>query len=241
VKRAGFYEHQGCAMGRRNYYMLLGVFPNENTRAIRQAFRKIATRYHPDRVGSERLRYFQDSLDAYHVLSDPKRRKDYDRGLYQREAAADAAPAPLWRDAESSLPEALSVLRNLSIKDAPFQAALARVSGNLTGADITSRESCEALNTVLVLSPDEAVQGGVVFLAVPSCSPCDRCGASGREGLFSCSRCDGEGLLEEEETVRVQVPPLVGDGSVMELPLRGLGIHNFYLRLHIRVASEKPR
>jgi molecular chaperone DnaJ len=47
--------------------------------------------------------------------------------------------------------------------------------------------------------------------------------------------CDGEGLLEEQETVRVHVEPNVGDGTVMEVPLRGLGVHNFYLRLHIRI------
>jgi hypothetical protein len=31
---------------------------------------------------------------------------------------------------------------------------------------------------------------------------------------------------------------MVGDGTVVNVPLRGLGIHNFYLRLHIRVGSQ---
>jgi len=45
-------------------------------------------------------------------------------------------------------------------------------------------------------------------------------------------------LLEEEETVRVHVAPGIGDGTVMAAPLRGLGVHNFYLRLHIRVGFD---
>ena len=53
--------------------------------------------------------------------------------------------------------------------------------------------------------------------------------------MFPCSVCDGEGLIEEQETVRVHVLPMVGDGTVDEVPLRGLGVHNFYLRLHIRM------
>jgi hypothetical protein len=35
--------------------------------------------------------------------------------------------------------------------------------------------------------------------------------------------------------VRIHVPPEVGDATVMEVPLRGLGVHNFYLRLRLRV------
>jgi molecular chaperone DnaJ len=134
----------------------------------------------------------------------------------------------------------MAVLRKLRIKDAPFEAALARVSGSLTTAEVRPKAYCEGLNTTVVLSPDEAVRGGIIFLAVPSCSPCERCGGGGRNGPFPCAQCDGEGLIEEEETVRVHVLPLVGDGTVMNVPLRGLGIHNFYLRLHIRVGSETP-
>jgi molecular chaperone DnaJ/curved DNA-binding protein len=54
--------------------------------------------------------------------------------------------------------------------------------------------------------------------------------------MFPCSGCDGEGLIEEQENVRIYVPPMVGDGTLMEVPLRGLGVHDFYLRVHIRVA-----
>lgn len=53
---------------------------------------------------------------------------------------------------------------------------------------------------------------------------------SGREGLFPCSFCEGEGPIEEEETVRVRIPPMVGDGALMEILLHWLGVYNFYLR-----------
>ncbi len=42
-------------------------------------------------------------------------------------------------------------------------------------------------------------------------------------------------MVEEEEIVRMRIPPLVRDETVIEVPIRGLGIHNFYLRLYIRV------
>ena len=220
-------------MLRKSYYLTLGIPFNESAGGIRQAFHEIVRRYHPDRVGNERLRFFQAIVEAYRVLRDPERRKDYDRGLFQAEVIT---PAPLLvESSRGDLPLTMSILRKLKIKDAPFEAALARVSESLTAAGVRSKEHCEALNVTVILSPSEGVQGGIILLAVPSCSPCDRCGGGGRDGVFPCARCDGEGLLEETELVRVHVPPLVGDGTAMNVPLRGLGVHNFYLRLNIRV------
>jgi molecular chaperone DnaJ len=226
-------------MVRKSYYYTLGVTDNESPGGIRQAFHEIAKRYHPDRVGTERLRFFQEIVEAYRVLGDPERRQDYDRGLYQAARRPPAPQAPvLVESGIGDVPRAISVLRSITINDAPFEAALARVSGSLTRAEWRSSEYCEGLNTAVVLSPSEAIQGGIIFLAVPSCSPCVQCGGSGHEGLFPCALCDGEGLIKEKEVVRIQVLPSVGDGTVLNIPLRGLGIHNFYLRLHIRVGGE---
>jgi len=44
-------------------------------------------------------------------------------------------------------------------------------------------------------------------------------------------------MLEEEETIRVQIPPMVRDYTLREVPARGLGLHNLYLRLYIRVMA----
>jgi DnaJ-class molecular chaperone len=224
-------------MLRKNYYLTLGIARHESVEGIRQAFREIATRYHPDRVGAERSRFFQEILEAYHVLADPERRRGYDLGLHHAEAGAGG-----WEAAPSGsavgfgdVPQTISILRILSIKDAPFEAALARVSGALTGAEVAAKDFPEGLNATVTLTPDEAARGGVLLLGVPSCSPCEECGGAGQDGIFPCRLCDGEGLLEEEETVRVPIPPRVGDGTVMAFPLRGLGLHNYYLRLHVRV------
>jgi len=222
---------------RKSYYLTLGVAVNESAEGIRQAFREAVKRYHPDRVGWERAGFFRQIVDAYHVLADPERRRNYDQGLYHADlqSAPAAIPMHMGGNGPRGLPQALPVLRTLHIKDAPFEAALARISGSLTAAEVNSKEYCEGLNATVMLSTAEAEQGGIVFLFVPSACPCERCHGSGRQGMFPCDECDGEGLLEEEEIVRVHVAPGSGDGTVTPVPLRGLGVHNFYLRLHIRV------
>jgi hypothetical protein len=221
----------------RSYYLKLGITKSVSADGVRHAFREQVKRYHPDRVGAERAGFFQELVEAYHILSDPERRRTYDLGLEHADPGTAGAPVAVSLDRPSrpNLPQAVLALRRPYVKDAPFDAALARVSRNLTAANVAGNQSPEALDAQVILSTDEALRGGILVLTVPSCSPCERCGGSGRQGLFSCDLCDGEGLMEEEETLRLQIPPQVGDGTRIDVPLRGLGLHNFYLCLRIRI------
>jgi molecular chaperone DnaJ len=63
----------------RDYYEVLGIGKDADSAAIKDAFRKLAMRYHPDRnkeAGAEAR--FKEIAEAYAVLSDPKKRADYD-------------------------------------------------------------------------------------------------------------------------------------------------------------------
>lgn len=64
---------------KRDYYEVLGVEKKAEAKAIRDAFRKLALKYHPDRnkeSGAEEK--FKEIAEAYAVLSDPKKREEYD-------------------------------------------------------------------------------------------------------------------------------------------------------------------
>lgn len=231
-------------MLRRSYYLTLGVSRYETTHGIRAAFLELIRRYNPDRLGAPRAHFFQHILDAYHVLADPERRRQYDRELDDAVPEPDRSPAAisLGHDYPTNLPQPPAIFRSFAIRDMVFQAALAQISCRLTSTQAPIKESPTPLIARVVLSTDEAARGGILALNLPTCSPCEKCGGSGCEGSFSCRRCDGEGLTEEEETVRLQFAPMVGDGAAIDVPLRGLGVHNFYLRVHIRVADRSdPR
>jgi len=44
-------------------------------------------------------------------------------------------------------------------------------------------------------------------------------------------------MIEKDELVRVRIPAMTPSGSVYEVPLRGLSIHNFFLRMHVFVEA----
>jgi len=221
--------------------MVLGVSHAESPSGIRQAFRELVKQYHPDRIGPQGLRFFQEIVEAYRVLADPERRWHYDQGLFHAEPGVRMPGVPIFlypdTPSPSPLPQVISPLHCPPQGRAALEAAFARAARSLTALDAPPEENWEGIDMQAILSPDEAAKGGVTFLMVPSCVPCQTCGGSGREGLFVCATCDGAGLLEGEECVRIIVPPSVGDATLLEVPLRGLGVHHFYLRLHLRIAS----
>jgi DnaJ-class molecular chaperone len=89
----------------------------------------------------------------------------------------------------------------------------------------------------LVLSPSEAPVGGAVRFAVPVYQPCPVCHASGEAWPFACGACGGHGAVISDQEVALRIPPRIPEGSVFELPLRGLRIDNLYLRVSTRIAG----
>src|SRR6266702_1582398 len=84
-------------MPKRDYYQVLGVPRTASDKEIRDAYRKLARKYHPDvnpndKSGEAR---FKEVSEAYEVLSDRERRRKYDRygHNWQQVEAAEKAGA----------------------------------------------------------------------------------------------------------------------------------------------------
>jgi molecular chaperone DnaJ len=226
----------------KDYYAILGVSTTESPSGIREAFRELVKRYHPDRIGPHGTQVFQNIMEAYQVLSDPERRRLYNQDLGRTEGdVVSSRPTSImsdqWLQSRMLMPEPISIPRGFQDIQPSVEALFQRFLRNFTGLGVPKGEQVEALQVEIVLTPDEAMRGGIIFLGVPVFSPCPVCGGSGRAWLFSCMYCREQGVVEEEETVRIYIPPQVRDGTIMEAPLHGLGIHNFYLHFSIRIAA----
>jgi molecular chaperone DnaJ len=228
-------------MLRRDYYTLLGVSRTESASGVRAAFRELARRYHPERIGPRGAHFLQELVTAYHVLADPDKRRHYDQGLFHAEGKAVPQEEPILAGAqgqdEVSLPVVVSPLQRFATTYPPIEVTLMAALRNFVDPGIQPAEPMKSVNVQIVLSPDEAARGGTVTIGVPVYYPCAVCGGSGQDRLFPCAACEAQGMLEEDETVRVHIPAMVGDYTLIEKPVRGLGLHNLYLRLYVRVMA----
>jgi DnaJ-class molecular chaperone len=228
-------------MARKDYYLILGVSRGENLRRIHEAFRELAKRYHPDLAGPATTGKFQEIQEAYNVLSDPQKRKVYNDEIGERQVRFYPRAEPIFSPGTSRpeplIPRPMSLLHEFQTIRPSFEPLFDRFLRNFTGEGIPKGERLEDLNVEVILSPEDAATGVSVPIGVPVFYPCPHCDGSGHNWLFTCLDCNGEGTIEGEETVTVRIPAMVHDKAIIEIPIHGLGIHNFYLRLHIRIAN----
>ena len=114
---------------------------------------------------------------------------------------------------------------------------LDRWSRNFTHRHIPKSNAPRELHVDLVLTASQAAGRGSAAIDVPVARVCDRCDGTGVAGLFDCDACDGHGMRWSNVRVDVLLSPPVRDGTVVQVPLRHVGVDNFYLTVHTRVAG----
>ena len=83
----------------KTHYQVLGIESTAGFLEIKNAYRRLAKRYHPDRLvnpSEEDQKYFSEIAEAYRVLSHLGRRQAYDFTLNQSAGAAPPPPPPRW-------------------------------------------------------------------------------------------------------------------------------------------------
>jgi len=81
----------------KDYYQTLGINRDASQNAIKQAYRKLARKYHPDvNKASDAEQKFKDIGEAYEVLKDPEKRAAYDKFGSNWKAGQEFKPPPDW-------------------------------------------------------------------------------------------------------------------------------------------------
>ncbi|HYX92543.1 MAG TPA: hypothetical protein VE782_13355, partial [Myxococcaceae bacterium] len=188
-------------------------------------------------------RFFQEIVEAYQVLSDPKRRASYDEGLRHPGEKITRSRSPVTPavqpEPEPLVPEPLSLFRDFAVTRPSFEEVFERFFRSFTEPWVPKSQRVDPLELELLLSPNEAARGGSLALGIPVFYPCRVCHGSGSVGPYRCGGCDGRGMIEEQQDVHVRFPPMVRDGTVFQIPLRGLGLHNMYLQMLVRVGEPR--
>lgn len=200
----------------RDYYETLGIDKTADASDIKSAYRKLAMKYHPDRNqdDSKAEERFKEVRQAYSVLSDPGKRRTYDRFGEAGVKANGANGATGGFSGGINLDDVFGDIFGSSFSDVFGGGRNAR-SGVSRGRD---------QEVVITLDFMEAVNGGERKIKVPTivgCKPCNGSGAEPGSTPQTCRHCGGRGQVSGGQgffSVVQTCPYCRGRGQVIEKP-----------------------
>jgi molecular chaperone DnaJ len=235
---------------KRDYYEALGVTRSATEQELKQAYRKLAIQYHPDKNqgNKEAEEKFKEINEAYQVLSSPDLRSRYDAYGH---AGVSAGAAGAGGAGFSGFAGFEDILGDLFGFGDLFGGRGGRRAGPRRGSD---------LRYDIEISLEEAAQGVKTKIRVPRLEVCESCNGNGaaegsapvqcttcggrgqvtrQQGFFSVSRtcsscrgtgkvirdvcrgCRGEGRVERDKTLEIKIPAGVDTGSRLRMTGEG--------------------
>ena len=212
----------------KNYYDILGVKRDASEREIKQAYRRLARKYHPDVNSGDKSAEakFKQINEAYEVLSDKETRKKYDkygdRWQYADQFAQAERQQASYQDfarssgGSSSFHFAEGDLGSLF--DELFHGTRTRPH---TYTRRTQPRRGRDIETPVEVTLEEAYQGTDRTLSLQVEEPCSSCQGSGRIQNMPCSTCRGAGVIARIKRLEVKIPAGVKTGSRVRIAGKG--------------------
>jgi molecular chaperone DnaJ len=230
-----------------DYYEILNVPRTASEAEIKNAYRRLALKYHPDKnKGSrEAERKFKEIANAYSVLSDEKRRRAYDQGGQEK---VEETGFKGWTSTDDILRHFSDLFSGFGTRihtdrweETAAEDVEASVSvefrtaalGGHIALTLSGPQACASCNGTGskdgVNSPCSVCSGtgrlsktssdaGQFFSVTQACPACS---GSGTDPRNHCLNCHGRGLIDKKRKIDVRIPEGVDDGQILRL--RGLG------------------
>jgi DnaJ-class molecular chaperone len=223
----------------KSYFAILGISPNATVDEIRSAYRRLAKEFHPDLYSGSSER-FRDIQEAYTVLGNRRRRREYEQSIRKVPISTPLRPTP-YPEPEPLIPEAspvelgeVSPVRSFQSFTPSFDEIFDWLWSNFS--DLTQPKSARVQNLTLevTLTPEQARRGGNARVMVPAQAVCPTCRGHGGVGFYECARCAGEGVISGEMPVSVSFPPGISKDHAVMIPLDRFGIPNTHITVLFR-------
>ncbi|KAM5152327.1 dnaJ homolog subfamily A member 3, mitochondrial isoform 2-T2 [Mantella aurantiaca] len=242
------FHTTSTSCNKTDYYQVLGVAKTASQKEIKKAYYQLAKKYHPDtnKDDPQAKEKFSQLAEAYEVLSDEMKRKQYDTyGTADFAAGAGGGGQQYWRGGPTVDPEEL------------FRRIFGEFSGSSPFGDFNSifQQPQEYVMDLTFTQAAKGVNKDISFNMTDTCqrcngkgnepgtklqhchycngtgmetintgpfvmrSTCRRCGGKGSTMTNPCLSCRGSGETKQKKTVTVPVPAGVEDGQTVRMPV----------------------
>ena len=196
-------------MTKRDYYDILGISKSSSKDEIKKAYRKLALKYHPDKTKGDKTSEdkFKEASEAYHILSDDKRKTNYDQFGH---AAFEGGGSQGFGGFDTS----------------SFSDIFEDFFGDLGGGGSQQRSGNRGndLRYDISINLEDAFRGiekNIKYTTYKKCSDCTGSGAAKGSKPITCGYCNGKGKVRTSQgffTIQQTCPECSGYGETIGKP-----------------------
>ncbi len=236
-------------MNKRDYYEVLGVDKSASDAEIKSAFRKLAKQYHPDvNKAPDAEAKFKEIQEAYAVLSDESRRRQYDQfGHAAFDGSAGGASGFGGFDASGfDFSDIFDSIFGNSFGFGQSRTRTSRGADKLMRIRLSFEEAIYGCEKTINLDMDTECpecdgKGGFHESTCDKChgsgtvtseqrtlfgtfmtkTTCPKCGGRGKSFKEKCSKCRGSGTIRQNKDISVTIPKGVDNGYRLKLSGKG--------------------
>lgn len=189
----------------KDYYYILGVKPNATSQEIQENYNELYEKFGPHVAAHSvepevQARTYKDICDAYEVLMNPQKRKEYDKNSEVVRQTSDVRA--LWgKVTKGKKEEKEKVKRTEEVQQVQIQA--------------------QALEMEIEITLKEAVKGTRKQLIITDPTPCEDCMEKKPLERMQCEKCRGLGYFNVDRTIEIDLPTGMYDN--MEMRKQGQG------------------
>jgi molecular chaperone DnaJ len=215
----------------KDYYKILGVDEDITQADLKKLYRQLSKKYHPD-VNPEGEEKFKEIVEAYDVLGDENKRKEYD---YKRKNPFSQMGGgngfnindlfeQMMHGGERQRAKAPDKVVNIEVtciesffgvkKELNFISSVKCNPCDGTGGTRKVCETCNGNGFVI------QVFGTGLFMQQIQ-QPCPNCKGTGSQIIRACNTCLGNGITQQNQKFNVSIPPNVDNGDFLRVQGKG--------------------
>lgn len=249
-----------------NYYKILGVNEQSDDADIKRAYRKLAFKYHPDRNPEDKFAEdkFKQVTEAYRILSDAKKRAEYDRSRVS--SSYEAPTQTAYRPPTTPVDDVFDIFDHFSNAKNTSRKKYQPIRGADLKYDVTIsfEESILGATTTVEISRSEqctrcrgtGIEPRAYPMICPTClgkgrvrqshgflgftQVCQECNGAGRVYQKACSQCQGDSRLLQKRKIAIKIPPNIEEGTNLKVSGEGeSGLYggspgDLFITVHVR-------
>ncbi|MBN1160579.1 MAG: DnaJ domain-containing protein [Dehalococcoidales bacterium] len=213
-------------MAGKNYYDILGINKSGTDKEIKQAYRRLARKYHPDVNPGDKSAEakFKEVNAAFEVLSDKEKRRKYDKygdkWQYADQLDEAARQQAQYRQYTTGDGTSFHFGGDIGGMDSLFD----ELFGGSRSRGFSRRSQPrrgQDLETNVEVTLEEAFSGSSRMINLQGEKPCPTCHGTGQIQNLACSTCRGAGMIADIKRLEVKIPAGVNTGSRVRISGKG--------------------